>query len=217
MTSNVDPFLTKFISLYNANSDVREGLIVSLMKAVLAKMSGHKNPVFSTKAMNFFIALEATSRKSFDYVSANFLGPGLRAVQRANEKETIPSFIVCEEDSVRFRLLRAINESAADPYNVTMALGFDGTKTPATLSLSTRHKAIIGGAYPDQVISVDGKDEDWVRAKLDPDSDIVRADELKVYIVSFQQPKIGHPVFFALVAQAQTVNMSSSFNDTVTG
>jgi hypothetical protein len=96
-----------------------------------------------------------------------------------------------------------------------VSLGYDGTKLPKVLQVSSTHKAIIGGAFPNHFISIAGKSEDWIKAKLLPDSDIERADEIKVAVLSVQNTKKGKPCFAVLVGQPQTINVASSFNESV--
>ena len=82
MVETDDPFLAKFVKMYQDNEKFQDSLIVQLMYLVLSKMNGHENPEIGVKAMNFFIGAEAHSRKTFDYVSANLLGPTLRVCAR---------------------------------------------------------------------------------------------------------------------------------------
>ena len=168
MTNSPDPFLESFASLYQENTAIRSSLLVALMRCMCAKAKSHKNPDFPAIAMNFFISLEATSRKSFDFISANFLGPSLRSIQRVNALRRGESFIICEEDNIRDHLMSTISKMSADPSNITtISASYDGTKTPTSLALSTSHKAIVGGAYPDHFISIENMSEAEVKDKLD--------------------------------------------------
>ena len=81
---NTDLFLQAFTQMYREHVEFREGLLVALMRAFVSKANGHRNPEFPLCSMNFYVALEATSRKAFSLVSANMLGPSLRAVQQRN-------------------------------------------------------------------------------------------------------------------------------------
>lgn len=95
-----------------------------------------------------------------------------------------------------------------------MSLSFDGTKVPTSLALSTSFKAFIGGSIPNHVIS-EGQSEDWIKVKLASDSDIEQAKEIKLAVLSLQHPTNSKPCFFVAAVQPQTINMVSSFNDTV--
>jgi hypothetical protein len=48
-----------------------------------------------------------------------------------------------------------------------------------------------------------------------PDSDIERADEIKIAVLSVQNTKQGKPCFSVLVGQPQSINMASCFNENV--
>ena len=214
-TKSTDSFLQAFTEMYQEHVEFREGLLVALMRAFVSKANGHRNPEFPLCSMNFYVALEATSRKAFSLVSANMLGPSLRAVQRRNAMNKQEVFIICDEANVQARLAAAL-EKYNDPLKkMIISLGFDGTKAPRTLSVSTRHKAILGGAAPNHMISLDRLTEEEVKAKLSPKSDIIKADEMKLTVVTLQNPGRGKPPFFVLVGQPQTINESSNFNDQV--
>ena len=231
LIKNADPFLRTFTKLYEENVKFQSSLMVTLMHAFCAKVNGHKNPQFPVDAMNFFIASESISRKTFNFISENLLGPGLRSVQRTNAKSREELFIHIEKENIKNRLRTRIrhltssqnggNEQSnakvkeSDAKPVIISISFDGTKVPKALALSRVHKVIIGGAVPNHLISVEGLSDEEVKALLDPDSDVVRADELKAGVVAIQLADKGKPPFFNLVSQAQTINLSSCFNESV--
>jgi len=216
VTKNADPFLKSFLNLYQNNKEVRNSLLVALMHAFCFKLDGINNPNFAPIAMNFFIACDAMSRKTSDFLSANFLGPCLRTIQRHNSKEREELFITANESNIHSRLKHYLVRLAADGIRASISIGFDGTKVPPVLTLSTLHRAIIGGATPHHFISVDDLTEEQVKSKLDKQSDIIRADEIKVAVISIQNVKKKKCPFFVLAGQPQTVNMPSSFNEFVT-
>jgi hypothetical protein len=78
---DTDSFINKFIAMYKkdkSNDDFKNSLVVCLLKAFVAKMSGEEmNPAYSPNIFNFYLALSATSRKSFEFVSGNLLGPAI--------------------------------------------------------------------------------------------------------------------------------------------
>ncbi len=154
---------------------------------------------------------------AFDYTSGNLIGPSLCMMQRRNAADRSPPYIHCNEEIIVNRIKNTLVSTAdCSSGPVTISLSFDGTKLPRVLSLNYTYNAIVGGAYPNHWISVDGKDEEWITAKLGSDSDIVRANEVKLAVVSVQRTKLSRPCFFTLLGQPQTINMSSTFNDAVT-
>eukprot|EP00957_Ditylum_brightwellii_P149662 11396601-Ditylum_brightwellii.AAC.1 len=71
---------------------------MGLLHVMVKTLNGKKNPKFPEKAMNFIIALDATSRKTCNFVSANFLGPMLCTNQQNNAKADMPlQHSVCSE------------------------------------------------------------------------------------------------------------------------
>ena len=216
LVQNTDAFLESFVELYKQNKAVRDSALVALLHAFCAKLGGNSNPEFPIKAINFFISLEATSRKSFDFVSANLLGPSLRTVQKQNAKTRKEVFILCDKGVVKERFFDFIECTVKEGGDCTVSIGFDGSKTPKKLMLSTANKAIIGGVVPDHFIDVSTMTEDEVKKKLDPKSDIIRADEIKLAVITVQRPKRGACPFFVLAGQPQTINMVSQFNQQIT-
>ena len=194
--TNSDPFLTKFVDTYKKNPKMKESLLVALMHAFMSKLNGETNPEFTPIAMNFFISIESLSRKTYDMMSANLLGPCVRTIQQHNESSRNGAITQCDVEFIRERLKRHIETIIADRDDnvpkekavVAISLGFDGTKVPQHLQVDYSHKAIVGGVYPDHFIDMSKLAEAEVKAILDPDSSIVRAKEVKVAVVSFQCP-----------------------------
>ena len=78
----VDSFLDKFIGHYNSNEDFKQSLIVTLVKAYVAKVEGVDNPHYGSKVLNFFMALAASGdKKAFEYVSGNLCDVSLRWIK----------------------------------------------------------------------------------------------------------------------------------------
>lgn len=217
LSQSPDACFESFVGNYEGNSEQRESLLCVLHKAAQAKMRGHKNPQYEAKAMNFFIALEAISRKAFDFVSAQVMGPGLRAIQRRNARDRTEPYIVKDEKTISSRLDRII-ENILDENDgcVAVSLGIDATKVPKAVTISTAYHAIFGGAFPDHYLPIDGMEEEQVRSIIAPNSSLVRAEEVKVAVLTVQKRKHGKPCFFTLAGQPQSLNMNSPFNDVVT-
>ena len=75
VTKGQDSFLYDFVEMYTTNKEMQDSLLSALMQVMVSKLNGRQNPELPVKAMNFFIAIDSMSRKTFDFVSANFLGP----------------------------------------------------------------------------------------------------------------------------------------------
>ena len=60
---------------YKTNKDVRDSLLIGMVQAMAAKLSGHPNPEYAVIVMNLFISLDTKSRKAGDFAAANLCGP----------------------------------------------------------------------------------------------------------------------------------------------
>ena len=81
-------FINKFIVMYKdkSNDDFKNSLVVcGLLKTFVAKMSGEMNAVYSQNVFYLYLTLSATSRKSFEFLSGNLLGPAIWQIQRRRE------------------------------------------------------------------------------------------------------------------------------------
>ena len=139
--------------------------MVSLMHVFMYKINGEINAAFPVKAMNFFIAYESISRRTFDMVLANILGTNLCTVQRINSRSRGTAIIHCEMNSTKERAKNIITMTKEDLTKaigkeypvVTITIGFDDTKVPQCLQVDHANKAIVGGVFTDHFIDVDDK------------------------------------------------------------
>lgn len=194
------PFLKAFVDAYNKNESFRNSLVGALLCCLCVKDNEHRNSQFPVMVMNFYIALGAASRKTFDFGSAIFLGPGLQTTQCKNAKTRIPPFIQCRRENVLSLLETTLKKIADTSSIIAITLSFDGTKVPKTLSLSKTFKAIDGGVSSNHFLSVEGQSEDWMKSKLDPNSTIEWKDEIKVAVFSIQCPRRGNHVSLLCLA-----------------
>jgi len=114
------------------------------------------------------------------------------------------------------RLDTILNDNHAPDGPIGFSLSFDGTKIPAALQLSSGYRAIIGGVYPDHFIRLDGKTDEEIAALMSPESNIERAKEIKVAVLTAQVNIPRLSPMFVVAGQPQSLNMASNFNDDVT-
>ena len=75
-----------------------------------ANMSGNQNPRFPLKAYNLFLSISCTSKKSFDLVYGNILGPDLRIFQRIEAYLDQPvTFIIFSINGMKSLAMDLIN------------------------------------------------------------------------------------------------------------
>ena len=214
---NMDPFLRSFIELYQKEPAIRDSLLVVLVKTMISKVKGHKCPVLPEKAINFWIALEATSRKAHDIASANLFGPCLRSIQRHNAKKRSTAIVIFDRPTLLQRLEENLPVTSSVSSHTGISLSFDGTKVPPLLQLASEYKAIVGGSVPNHFIDISDETEERVKQILADKTKIVPAKEIKVAVVAVQSPGLKKSPFFVLAGQTQTLNMKSNFNEMITG
>ena len=94
--------------------------------------------MMNIKVFNFFRVLEASNRKSFDFVSANLTGPCIRSMQKQNVIIRDRSFIDYDFEFIKQRLLKIIDvrvNSETDCLSISVSI--DGTKNTKGITLST--------------------------------------------------------------------------------
>ena len=176
--------------------------------------------------MNFFLALSATSKKAFEFVSGNVDGPHLRTTQRQAAKRLSPPFINLSQEDIaamvthhiqKFRLLwKNVSgfDKKADKMRVALSVGVDATALSQTHQIDFQHGAIVGGAYPNHFISTADMSKDEVVDLLKACRDGKRgplAAEIKVAVVTIQNPPPGMSPYMTLVGRPQTINESNNF------
>ena len=160
--------------MYKTNKEVRGSLLIGMVQAMLAKLSGHPNREYAAIVMNFFIGLVAKSRKAHDFAAANLWGTGLCAFQRNNAKARDSNIIQSDFANVKERVNDILDKVHSDTgRDQSFSMLFDGTKTPEKLQLSTIYKAVVAGVYPQHIIDVSKTNKDGVRALVAKGSDIV--------------------------------------------
>ena len=116
------------------------------------------------------------SRRTFDLVLENLLGPSLCMVQRINAKSFSTTIIHCDMNSIKEQSKKIITMTKEeltkatgkeDPV-VTIAIGFEGTKVPQCLKFDRAQKSIVGGVFPDHFIDAGNKTEEELKTLFDP-------------------------------------------------
>ena len=81
--------------------------------------------------------------------------------------------------------------------------------------MSTTHGVLVGGAYPNHYISLDGQDKEKVVTLLEEyragKHAAVLADEVKVCVLTYQCVARGMSPYLVLVGRPQTNNESTKF------
>ena len=107
-----------------------------------------------------------------------------------------------------------------DNCRISYSLAIDATKVSEVINISSSHRVIImGGAYPDHMVSTLDKDKDTIHkiVKQEPGCSVklVKATEVKVAFVVFQQVRSGLPPVEIIASRQQSNNESSDFTNVV--
>ena len=75
--------INKFIVIYKykPKNDFKNPLVVCFIKD-FSKMSGEVKTVYSPNVLNLYMALSATSFKTFDFVSRKLFGPAIHKIKK---------------------------------------------------------------------------------------------------------------------------------------
>lgn len=211
-------FLEKFIELYKTNATFRDSLVVLLLEAIVAKTTGHKNVPCAKKVMDFYVALQALSPKSSQFVRANCPGPCIRTLQRkVPDYESGSSFVACDKDSVMERLRQRLLEYKRDDGKcLSLSVAIDATAVSPVTEMSYKHSAIMGFAHPNHLIKLPKETtKEAIKEFLEPSDDRELALEIKTVCISIQDVPALQVPFFGLCGRPQTKNEQSSFNQDV--
>ena len=97
---------------------------------------------------------------------------------------------------------------------IAFTLGIDATKLVKCWQVSTTHGVLVGGAYPNHYISLEGLDKEAIATLLEEycaGNHVVLAKEVKVCVLNFQCVAPGMSPLLVLIGRPQTNNESSNF------
>ena len=97
---------------------------------------------------------------------------------------------------------------------IAFTLGIDATKLVKCWQVSTTHGVLVGGAYPNHYISLEGLDKEAIATLLEEyraGKHAVLAEEVKVCVLNFQCVAPGMSPLLVLIGRPQTNNESSNF------
>ena len=98
----------------------------------------------------------------------------------------------------------------AEGTQVSFSLALDATKFPKVLEVSTAHRAIMGGCYPNHKISTVDMTANEIKEVLDQKPGctipVEKASEIKVVMMTFQQTPRGVSPVEIIAARPQSTN-----------
>lgn len=220
MVPSKEKFLKNFMKLYNSDNDQhRNSLVFVLLEAYVAKASGHMNPEYGVRLTNFCLALAATNRRAFEFVSGNLCLMSLRQAERLCADRRATPFIFVEEEEMKSMLLsfmKNIRErSGDDSTRVVFSIGIDATATVKGFQYLADKACVVGGAAPNHRLEVETRSKsDVLRNFLKDCLDGKKGEEAaecKIAVASFQHTPPGICPYLILSGRPQTINESNSF------
>ena len=134
--------------------------MVSLVKAYVSKGEGVVNPPYSSKVLDFFLALTASGYdKAFEFVSGNLHEVLLHHMQQLNHKQlTKPLINIYQHEIVTLlgkQMARIRCISNDEVSRVVSTASIDGIVIVKSYQMSFSHGVLVGGAYHNQYLSID--------------------------------------------------------------
>ena len=218
-----DKFLTNFISMYmDKKSGIQGSLILCLLRAIIAKASGHKNPEYGNKVQQFMLCLSATNKQACELVCGNLNLAGDRWIRRlAAKTRSKPMILNTPDDIVKIIVSRVekIRAGFGDSARIAFSCGVDATKLVKGFGYLQGADVIVGGAFPQHVIDVSNltKDEkkQRLRALVKGEEVVELASEVKMCIAEFQYTPAGMTPHLAIGFLPQTINDNNDWGDGV--
>ena len=220
-----DPFVTKFLKFWEKNPQFRNSMMVELLNVHISRLDGKTNCKIPQRLMDFFCLLHSYDRKSALLVSGNVLGPSLRnMLQNAKRNAgmaTEINFIARDKGQMKSILSKHIDhlfpEHSKEHPSIGFSLAIDAVKVAKLLQIDLKYNAVLGGVIPNHFITgALGESDDvdtTLKSRLN-DENIIRADEIKVAVVCFQNTGIKSP-YLILSGKPQTTNAISTFNEEI--
>ena len=224
---SVDSFFQKAAALYKNSKSFQDNVIVCLLRAMLVKQSsGNLSARKEEKVQNFFRYLRTLSPQASMFVSANCGLDGKaisdRWMKKLNQKDrgvcTFNSSVKNIYNFIRTKIVQVKQKNK----HLVFSISIDATKVPPSLNINTTRKCIMGGSFPNHMISTQNLGRECIKKILDnkDEKDINKniidlAKEIKIAVVSFQNvPKQVSPMAI-VAARPQGNNETSTFTSDV--
>eukprot|EP00918_Siedleckia_nematoides_P096605 GHVU01211905.1.p1 GENE.GHVU01211905.1~~GHVU01211905.1.p1 ORF type:complete len:261 (+),score=30.30 GHVU01211905.1:430-1212(+) len=147
-------FLAKFGDLYRGDTHFRNGLLVGLVKAVIARASGVCNARVREDAIAFCQVLHARSASAYALVKNNLFGISERHIRRLQQQER--GACVLDEGSIKERVdTWGAKIAEVKGRRIFVSLSLDATKVPMREEVSAAFDIVVGGISPSSMLPID--------------------------------------------------------------
>ena len=115
----------------------------------------------------------------------------------------------CEVNDIYNSATKIINEMKINNESIIFSIAIDGTKVPQNLSVSSTHKCMMGGTYPNHMMNTVNLGKECIFKILENKKEkIDLAQEVKVATMCMQNQKKGLSPMAIIAARPQGVNQA---------
>ena len=210
-----------------------EQIEIDMLKHSMSKANGMKGAALhmneSTRML--WMTVQQKSAAGAKFLAANVNGPNNRTLRRTAAKIDRSTRQVSGNsiiDKTNSEAVEQLCEYARNHYSkykkpttevMSMSYSIDATKNAHLISIHTPSQKVVGGAHPNHSIDIPDGDEklyDLIEMFKDPKNTVYKySSEIKLATVVMQNAPDGESPMYQLIAQPQTINMSSGFNERV--
>jgi hypothetical protein len=194
--------------------------MIALVEAYIAKLTSCCNPVVHTKVMNLCLAIHAKSPKTHKLIAANTPLVTECHIRRVSIKNWEQSIKYHSEQQLIEILTKHIelicNRYSDNSMRVALSVGVDATVLVKGFQVLHGACIVVGGAISNDSMVIDSNDKDDINIKkfiveCQDGKQGNLAGEVKIAVVSFQQPPPGVSPYLIMSASPQTINDNNTF------
>eukprot|EP00918_Siedleckia_nematoides_P003887 GHVU01008727.1.p1 GENE.GHVU01008727.1~~GHVU01008727.1.p1 ORF type:complete len:875 (+),score=105.20 GHVU01008727.1:109-2625(+) len=192
-----DAFLSSFNKLYHNSSKFKEGMLVGLVKAVVARVEGRMNARVSEQVIALCQAVHCHSPSAYRIMKNNVFGVSERHIRTVEARDR--GSCVLDDSTVHDRVDSwAEKLYAVKKARILVSVSFDATKVPAREEVSAAFKAVVGGMSPSQLMPLSSDRKPIQQTAL--------ATEAKCYLLTTHDIVEGISPMRLIAARPQSTN-----------
>eukprot|EP00918_Siedleckia_nematoides_P028014 GHVU01060261.1.p1 GENE.GHVU01060261.1~~GHVU01060261.1.p1 ORF type:complete len:584 (+),score=69.11 GHVU01060261.1:139-1890(+) len=196
-SDSADGFLQKFCECYRKSSHFKSGLLMGLVRAVVARIDGYVNARVSQDVIALCQAVHSKISPAYAIMKNNLFGVSERHLQRVQAQERKSCVIDQETTAARVEAWGQ-RLAAKCEGKVLVSLAIDATKVAPREEISGAFKVMVGGTTPGHALPVNENRRPVQQHDL--------ATEIKCSLLSTQQPVPGITPVCLVAARPQSTN-----------
>ena len=157
-STNASTFIVKLVETLRGSEGkkLEDSIPMAMVRALVAKLNGHKNPKIEGKLAAFSDLMHGVSPAAYRFLRNNTeVGPCERHLKTMHSHRTVPEDLVynLNVDAIMHRLKRFVESRKANVLLVS--LSYDATVVPPTVDVVTAGQQLkVGGAFPNHLCLV---------------------------------------------------------------